>query len=290
MWHFDRRPRGQTNTEYALILLLVAAIIVLALLVLSGGLGRSYQKVVDAFNAPPNELTREVTSEPQPTDEATQSVTPEVTANPIAPTADTGTTDTGTTDGGSQGAPSTPVPADSGNSDVRSYFDQFDGRGNIPWLNRSGTWAAKNQYFTSSDSYSQVTASIPFDSYDFSADVQTVQSMGSNNWDVTMVLFRVQDANTYYAVMLKKDSVVELASNRGGQWHGWLSVTSTRLSAFDNHTFRIKAFGNHIQVFIDGRKYVDYRDSDPISSGGIGFTNNNSIGRVDNVTVDKRQG
>ena len=301
MGKFDRNPRGQSSTEYALVLVLVAVIVILALLVLGGGIGRSYQKIVDALGAPPQpsiQLTAEVTPEITSTEEAMQSATPEViTTEPVQNPDDGGSGDDGPS--ASPTAVPTDVPEDSedsggsggsGNSGISRFYDEFDGSGNIQWLNRTGTWATTHEYFTSSDDYSEVTGTIPFDNYDFRADVQTTQSKGSSNWDVTMVLFRVQSANTYYAVMLKKDGVVELASNRSGQWQGWLSVTSTRLRPYEDHTFRVKAFGNHFQVFIDNKKYVDYRDGNPISSGGIGFSNNNSVARIDNVEVDKRQG
>ena len=298
MGKFDRNPRGQSSTEYALVLVLVAVIVILALLVLGGGIGRSYQKIVDALGAPPQpsiQLTAEATPETTSTEEATQAVTLEVTATEQVQNPDDG--GSGSDSPVDTSPPPTDVPTDtptdgpedSEDRGIKHYYDEFDGSGNIQWLNRAGTWSTTHQYFTSSDDYSEVSGTIPFDDYDFSADVQTTQSKGSSNWDVTMVLFRVQSANTYYAVMLKKDGVVELASNRSGQWQGWLSVTSTRLRPYENHTFRVKAFGNHIQVFIDKKKYVDYRDGDPISSGGIGFSNNNSVARIDNVEVDKRQ-
>jgi hypothetical protein len=146
-----------------------------------------------------------------------------------------------------------------------------------------------SQHFTSSNNYSRVVSTnISLPNYEFTVDAQTTESKGTQIWDVTMVLFRVQGDNTFYAVMIKKDGMVELAKSTNGQWQGWLSVTATRLSPFDNHTFRIRAIREHIQVFIDGKKYVDYRDPNPIQSGGVGFTNNNSIGRIDNVDIQRR--
>jgi hypothetical protein len=65
-------------------------------------------------------------------------------------------------------------------------------------------------------------------------------------------------------------------------------VTSTKLSPFDNHHFRIKALSDHIQVFIDNKKVIDFRDENSILSGGIGFTNNNSLGQIDNIEVNRR--
>ena len=286
----SHRPRGQSTVEYALLLVLVAIIVVLVIVVLSGGIGRTFQKVADTFGSPVS-ISVESTFEPSSTSEAPPT---SEASSPSTPAGQTGSSATaapvtGASDTGNSGSGDTPVivnPDDT--STTRRYYDSFDGSGNIHWTSSYGTWASSKQVFTSSDNYAKVIGDISFPNYDFSTDVQTVKTMGSDIWDVTMVLFRVQDANNFYAVMIKTDGVVELAANRNGKWQGWISITATKFSPFDNHTFRVKAFGDHIQVFIDNKKEVDYRDPSPILSGGIGFANNNSIGLVDNVEVDRR--
>jgi Flp pilus assembly pilin Flp len=286
----SHRPRGQSSAEYALLLVLVAVIVVLVFVVLSGGISRAFQKVADTFGSPAS-ISVESTSQPSSTAEAPATSEASSPATPAGQTGSSATAvpTTGASDTGNSGSGDTPVivnPDDT--STTNRYYDQFDGSGNIHWTNLFGTWVPNKQVFISSNNYAKVIGDISFPNYDFSTDVQTVKTMGSNIWDVTMVLFRVKDANNFYAIMIKADGVVELAANRNGQWQGWISVTATKLSPFDNHTFRVKAFGDHIQVFIDNRKEVDYRDPSPILSGGIGFTNNNSIGQIDNVEVDRR--
>ena len=282
---------GQSNIEYALLIVLVAVIVILVLAIVGRGVQGTFQNITTAIAF---DLigTSEVTPKSDSTENSTQELTPTPeAASSATPTRQPGSGDN-TTPGSNPTSPpvnptSVPTASAGDTSGTDHYFDPFDGSGNIHWQNSLGTWAATNRYFTSTQFYSKVVGDIPFSNYDFTADVQTTRK-GPEIGDVTMVLFRVQSVSSFYAVMLKQDGVVELAKNNNGQWQGWLSVTATHLNSQDNLSFRVKAFGNHIQVFIDNKKVVDYRDADPILSGGIGFTNNNSIGRVDNVEVNRR--
>lgn len=299
-----RRPTassqaGQGTSEYALLLGLVAMVVIVLLVLVGRSTQSTYDAVATAIAMGPGgtaevtpdlesteESTPEPTLEPTPTTTATPEVTPEITPET---TEDAPTSPPASGGGGSPAATPTDEPTPEPTAQpLNRYYDYFDGNGNIPWSNATGSWGITSQYFTSAQNYSKVIGNIPLSNYEFASDVQTLRSLGSQTYEVTMVLFRVQNASTFYAVMLRKDGVIELAKSTSGQWQGWLSVTATHLDPFALHEFRIKVIDDHIQVFIDNHKYVDYRDSSPILSGGIGYSNNNSYGTVDNVEVARR--
>jgi Flp pilus assembly pilin Flp len=279
-WETYFAARGQGTVEYALLIAMVGIVVILALAAFSGGLSNTYSDIGQALSQAAGveiaaEVTREATAETtgEAGDEDVDEDVDDVESGEIDPS-------------DPEPVPDQEVPADT--SDEKYYYDFFDGKGNISWRNFNGGWAPVSGFFTSNDTYAKAMASIPFPDYEFTVDVQTLQSRGAQASDITMVLFRAQSEQTYYAVMIHKDGMVELAKSVNGKWQGWLSVTLTRLNPFDTHAFRIRAFDEHIQVFIDKKKYIDYRDDNPIAGGDIGFANNNSVARVDNVEVDQR--
>ena len=155
------RPRGQSNVEYALVLVLVAIVVILVLVAVSGGLGRSYQKIADALGASSAAATEEFTPAPLPTEDATEPVTPAQPGNDTSPTQEVATPNSGGTVGeatpvpGNHGGEATPVPGNHGgeatsvpvnpsHENIKSYYDKFDGNGNIQWTNNSGRWSVTN--------------------------------------------------------------------------------------------------------------------------------------------------
>jgi hypothetical protein len=158
----------------------------------------------------------------------------------------------------------------------------------MEWTTVAGQWIVSNGAFGSTDPNAGVVSSIPFDDYDFYADVETVSSSTNSNTDVTMLVFRVESASSFYAVMLRKDDRVELAKNTSSGWQS-LRVAWANADPMDNHQFRIRLDGRRIRVYVDGTERINYRDnSSPILSGGIGFANQASSSRIDNVEVSER--
>jgi hypothetical protein len=121
--------------------------------------------------------------------------------------------------------------------------------------------------------------------YQFSLDLQTLSKKHKHIWDVSRVVFRFQDPSNYYAVVPKRDGTLELAKMQNGVWHPWLNSAYTGADPTKPHNFQVKVVGSKISVWQDGIPMMEYSDPNPIPSGGIGVTNDNSRGRFDNVKI-----
>ena len=186
---------------------------------------------------------------------------------------------------GSRDAYETTLHAFEGSDTAEYLRDDFEGSSPFSWQSIWGAWQIVNGQLTSTDRWSKAVAALPGPDYTFSLDMQTMESNGSYIWEVSCVVFRFQNTDNYYAVVPKTDGNLELAKMQNGQWRPWLAWAPTGADPMKMHNYQVEANGNRIQVWMDGVKYIDYTDPDPIPDGGIGVTNDGSVGAIDNVEV-----
>ncbi len=120
----------------------------------------------------------------------------------------------------------------------------------------------------------------------YRAKMKTV-TPGADSWNVGRLLFRYQDANNYYALLLHNNAggTLELAANKAGVWSPGLASVNTNLDEAAWHNFRILVRGANIRVWVDGVEYVNYTDGTPVNSGKVGMVGDVSTARLDDVSV-----
>ncbi len=171
--------------------------------------------------------------------------------------------------------------------DVRDYLmDDFEGDGDFDWQSIYGECQVRDgKLFKSDRYYSFCAAAVPDSNYTLSLEMQTVESRGQETWDVGRVVFRFKDTNNYYGVVLSANGNIELVKRQNGIWQASLAWAPTGKDPKQLHAYQIKAIDNHIEVWMDGEKYMDYTDPNPLLDGGIGFGNDASVTAIDNVEV-----
>jgi Flp pilus assembly pilin Flp len=215
----------------------------------------------------------------QPT--ATNTVPPTETNTPVPPTV-TNTPKPPT----ATNTPKPPTPTETP-TPITKYVDKFDGNGNMEWVTVAGTWSISGGRYGSSSPDGAVFHPIPFDDYEFEAEVDTINAGSSNNM-VTLILFRIENASSFYAVSIRKDGQVVLSKNTSSGWIDSIASRNTSLDHDDENDVRIIAEGKRIQVYVNGTRRINHNDnSNPILSGGIGFANQNSTSRIDDVSIEE---
>jgi len=164
--------------------------------------------------------------------------------------------------------------------------DDFSGEGGLLWQQIWGKWKIdKHGRFKSKKKWAKAVTFLDGNDYQFSLDLQTLSKKYKHMWDVSRVVFRFQDPKNYYALVPKRDGTLELAKMQDGVWHPWLNHAYTGANPNKSHNYQVRIVGNHISVWQDGLRLIDYTDPNPVPSGGIGVTNSNSRGRFDNVKI-----
>lgn len=152
--------------------------------------------------------------------------------------------------------------------------DDFEGDGDFDWQSIYGECQVQDGRLVKSDRYySFCAAAVPASDYTFSLEMQTIESRGQETWDVARALFRFQDVNNYYGVVLSTNGNIELVKRQNGVWQASLAWAPTGADPMQPHDYRVKAVGDRIEVWMDGEKYMDYTDPNPVLEGGIGFNN-----------------
>ncbi|VVB55732.1 Uncharacterised protein [uncultured archaeon] len=132
-----------------------------------------------------------------------------------------------------------------------------------------------------------------FSNFEFVTDVKTVrqlrQNTSPNPWEVSWIMFRFTDLTHYYYFTVKTNGI-ELGKYDGGQEvvdQKILYTTETPTVTIGTwSTWKINVVGNHIIVYVDGVKVVDYIDktmSNQLKSGSIGMYNEDALVNFDNV-------
>lgn len=88
---------------------------------------------------------------------------------------------------------------------------------------------------------------------------------GPQNW--SSIGFRDKD-NNYYQLSYNESSLI-LGRHRSDAYHGEMVANYQMTVSEDWHDLLIAVVGGHITVTWDGRKVIDYTDSDPLPAGDI---------------------
>ena len=136
---------------------------------------------------------------------------------------------------------------------------------------------------TSSKAIADVTAS----DYTYSVDLQTLKK-GTAAADIGRILFHYQDEKNYYAVVPKSDGTIGIDKMQNGKLTQNLAVAKkTGIDPLQSHNYEVKIVGNTYTVKVDGKQLLSYKDTKPISTGGVGVANNKSTSAFGNAIVLK---
>lgn len=95
-----------------------------------------------------------------------------------------------------------------------------------------------------------------------------------NNWEVGWVFFRQSDKSHHYAFHIQKDGGIQLSKKDMDVWEEreiFLKVTANDKPRFKFskwYKVRIRAIGYHIEIWVDGIKYIDLVDDGTIGNFG----------------------
>lgn len=105
------------------------------------------------------------------------------------------------------------------------------------------------------------------------------------------LVFRYQDENNYYVTRANTlENNVRLYHVKDGRRQQIASATGT-VAAGAWHDYRVEVRGDHIEVFWDGAKLLDHRDSTFPGAGKVGvWTKADSVTYFDDLTVSPAEG
>ncbi len=138
-------------------------------------------------------------------------------------------------------------------------------------------------------SSSLVISTGKFSDFEFTINTKTVQQLRQNSppnlWETAWVMFRFTDMTHYFYFTVKTNGI-ELGKYDGGSQTFLYTANSPKLTIGQWSTWRINVVGNHIIIYVDGVKAVDYIDStmsNQLKSGSIGMYNEDSNVNFDNI-------
>ena len=108
---------------------------------------------------------------------------------------------------------------------------------------------------------------------------------GENPWNVGRVVFRFQNWDNRYELILKTDGELELGAFKGGSWVGGLATASGVGDPLLWHEFKVRLEGANIRVWVDGSLRINYTDPDPLLWGRVGMAGDSSRAQGDDFTV-----
>jgi hypothetical protein len=86
------------------------------------------------------------------------------------------------------------------------------------------------------------------------------------------IVWRYQDANNYYiARMNPLEDNFRVYKVTGGKRSAEFEDKTVKIPANEWHTMTIKMEGNHIECFLDGKKYLDVKDDSIKEAGKVGL-------------------
>ncbi|GAB4561194.1 MAG: hypothetical protein Kow0047_08350 [Anaerolineae bacterium] len=174
--------------------------------------------------------------------------------------------------------------------DIASFIDDFEswvnGHGPHDWQYFWGNWFVNDEGTLASNAqWAKAILDVGVADFDYTVDLKTDEIAGQDIWDVTRVVFRWQDTRNYYALVPKTDGVLELAKMQNGRWVPWLAAANVGVDPTQWNTYRVSVVGNSVRVYFNGQLVINYFDVNPILGTGVGVTNDQSWGQIDNVVV-----
>ncbi len=150
-----------------------------------------------------------------------------------------------------------------------------------------GAWTLVDDRLQGSGTSSKAIADVASSDYTYSVDVQTLKK-GTAAVDTGRILFHYQDEKNYYAVVPKSDGTIELEKMQNGKLTQNLVVAKkTGIDPLQSHHYEVKIVGNTYTVAVDGKQLLSYKDSKPITTGGVGVGNSKSTSAFGNAIVLK---
>ncbi len=178
------------------------------------------------------------------------------------------------------------VAADqTGDGETPSYYDNFDGHGNLSWKFYK-KWHKCDGGICRSGHYRDwaLAGEKTWSDYEYTARLKTDRA-GKHNWNVARLVFRFQNPNNYYYLVPNKDGRLELAKHQNGKWKTWLASASDYGDPTAWHQYKIRVVGNTITVYADGKQMLRYVDPHPIPAGRVGAYMAGARGRYGDVRV-----
>jgi hypothetical protein len=101
------------------------------------------------------------------------------------------------------------------------------------------------------------------------------------------IVWRYQDANNYYVARMNPlEDNFRVYKVVAGKRSKEFQSADVKVPAGKWHTIKIKHVGNHIECFLDGKKYLDVRDNTFQKAGKVGlWTNSDAQTRFDQITI-----
>jgi hypothetical protein len=101
------------------------------------------------------------------------------------------------------------------------------------------------------------------------------------------LVFRVRDENNYYVTRANAlEDNIRLYTVKAGA-RDQIASHSTKVTPNTWHTYRVRAVGDHIEVFWDGQKVLDHRDATFGGAGGVGvWTKADSVTHFDDLRAE----
>ena len=104
------------------------------------------------------------------------------------------------------------------------------------------------------------------------------------------IVWRYQDANNYYiARMNPLEDNFRVYKVTGGKRSAEFQNADVTIPAGEWHTLKIKMAGNHIECFLDGKKYLEAKDAAIKDAGKVGlWTKSDAQTRFDDFEVRRK--
>ncbi len=138
-----------------------------------------------------------------------------------------------------------------------------------------------------------VISTQSFANFELNIDVKTINQLRQNNqpnpWEVAWIIFRFTDLTHYYYFTVKINGI-ELGKYDGGQeiidQKILYTAETPTLTIGTWSTWKINIINNHIIIYVDNIKVIDYVDntmSNQLKSGSIGMYNEDALTNFSNV-------
>lgn len=163
------------------------------------------------------------------------------------------------------------------------FMDDFDDGSVDDWTVLRGLWAVKNGEFVESSDVSAHNIAVNGPNVvDF---LLTAQLRSTDDDDLGLV-FRLQDGNNFYLVLLRYEpGKIELRKSVGGAFHTLASISTNSFIKGVPIEVGVRAEQTHLQVFLNGRTVIDV-DAGEVTGGSIGlYARANKYAAFDSVRV-----
>lgn len=155
------------------------------------------------------------------------------------------------------------------------------------WKVTSGSLYTKNaQGYTRDPVFRVVTRQSNFRNFALSADMLKTK-LGIDAWDGLQLFFRYNDPDNLYAAGLRNDNSIHLKKKVKGTYTTLAIAPVNSNKLYYRYNLKVLAAGDHIEVFVDGQKYIDVRDSS-FQTGRVGIRTDNIEAYFDNFDVNAK--